>query len=467
MFNKYGVSGTFNLVSDQNLLQNADEARKAQVREMYSGQEIANHVKKHPHMDSTFVVGPQAIYVGTSAEFIKCIEDGKTELEEIFGEGSIQGMAWPYNDPTVYLANPDEEAQRVSDYVLNESPYKYVRRSDSSGSFALPENFKEWKFTTHFKSIDTFGEQFLEEPSGDELRLLSVWGHSYEFANTSTPISLIDDFLADAVAQGVWVATNVEVVDYVTAMRKAQITDDSIINNSDMELYFVLGYNQVTVPAHSTYKYRTPTIYLAGDSTCEDYPEDDTPIPGIMGWGTKFIDKVTIPVDNRAKRNMSTVTFKDAYDNLIADAKSGDYVFIQFGHNDSMTNRPERYCTIEEFKENLTGYVNKAEAKGVIPVFLTATRGIYGFTDYTMQDDAVDLYRNAMKELGAELGVITLDVAEAHRTFLKTLTKQEALTYYLDGDVTHFNEKGAELFAQIVVDEIKKNTELGLGEYIK
>ena len=164
---------------------------------------------------------------------------------------------------------------------------------------------------------------------------------------------------------------------------------------------------------------------------------------------------------------MSTVTFKDAYDNLIADAKSGDYVFIQFGHNDSMTNRPERYCTIEEFKENLTGYVNKAEAKGVIPVFLTATRGIYGFTDYTMQDDAVDLYRNAMKELGTELGVITLDVAEAHRTFLKTLTKQEALTYYLDGDVTHFNEKGAELFAQIVADEIKKNTELGLGEYIK
>lgn len=471
VFNEYGVHGTFNLVSDQNILKDADDAQKAYVKELYKGQEIANHVKSHPHMDSTGSAGPMEVYVADSTTFIQKINEGKAELEEIFGEGTVKGYAWPYNDPTTYLSNPGKEAQAVSDYVTSSEDIVYARRTETTGDFDVPENFHEWKFTKHYSALPSIGDKFFADTS-DELRLMSLWGHSYEFSGNAK-VTLISDFLAKATESNIWIPTNIEYVNYINAMNSAVVGENSITNNSDIDLYFIVNYKPIKVEAGSTfYLYEQemstkPTVFLAGDSTCEDYPADDRPSEEITGWGTKFVDKVSFNVDNRAKRNESTKTFKTKFAQIIEDGKKGDYVFIQFGHNDSMTARPERYCTESEYKENLTEYVTAAREKGMIPVFLTSTRGIAAFTDYTLPDDGVDVYRNAMTALGKELNVVTLNVSEKHREFLKTLTLSEAQEYYCTGDTTHFNEKGAEMFASIVAGAIKGSNALGLSYYVK
>src|SRR6266699_2064626 len=104
-------------------------------------------------------------------------------------------------------------------------------------------------------------------------------------------------------------------------------------------------------------------IFIAGDSTAANkevkaFPE--------TGWGMPFayFFDSTIVVDNRAKNGRSTKTFiseklwQPVYDNL----QEGDYVFIQFGHNDEVKSKVNSYTTPEEFKANLTRYISETRS---------------------------------------------------------------------------------------------------------
>ncbi|HRI79495.1 MAG TPA: rhamnogalacturonan acetylesterase, partial [Cyclobacteriaceae bacterium] len=92
-------------------------------------------------------------------------------------------------------------------------------------------------------------------------------------------------------------------------------------------------------------------VYLIGDSTMANketkaYPE--------TGWGmpfTYFFDS-SVVVDNRAKNGRSTRTFlsEKLWESVISNLKPGDYVFIQFGHNDEVKEKTDRYTTPEEYK---------------------------------------------------------------------------------------------------------------------
>lgn len=105
------------------------------------------------------------------------------------------------------------------------------------------------------------------------------------------------------------------------------------------------------------------TVYLIGDSTMADkeviaYPE--------TGWGMPFhyFFDSTVTVDNRAKNGRSTRTFieegrwKPIADNL----KEGDYVLIQFGHNDEVPTK-KSYTTQDQFKSNLIKFVTESRNK--------------------------------------------------------------------------------------------------------
>ena len=97
MLDKYGAKATFNLVSDMNILKNADAAQKAHVKEVYKNHKIGNHVKGHPQ----FKDDPNATsstLVSSVDEYIKLINDGRSELEEIAGYG-VRGIAWPNGKP--------------------------------------------------------------------------------------------------------------------------------------------------------------------------------------------------------------------------------------------------------------------------------------------------------------------------------------------------------------------------------
>ena len=106
------------------------------------------------------------------------------------------------------------------------------------------------------------------------------------------------------------------------------------------------------------------SVWMAGDSTMsikqvKAYPE--------TGWGmpfSYFFDS-TVKVENRAKNGRSTKTFisEKLWQGIIDNLQEGDYVFIQFGHNDEAKEKVERYTTPDEYKANLTRFVNETRNK--------------------------------------------------------------------------------------------------------
>src|ERR1043165_1614292 len=115
------------------------------------------------------------------------------------------------------------------------------------------------------------------------------------------------------------------------------------------------------------------TVFLAGDSTCAIKQPDKRPE---TGWGEmlrKYFKDVTVKIDNRALNGRSTKSFiaEGHWQRLVDDLKKGDYVFIQFGHNDESKSKGDRYATPDEFHSNLARFVSDVRGKGGNPVLLT------------------------------------------------------------------------------------------------
>src|SRR5690606_20540384 len=114
------------------------------------------------------------------------------------------------------------------------------------------------------------------------------------------------------------------------------------------------------------------TVWMIGDSTMaiksqNKYPE--------TGWGMPFASlfKEGVVVRNHAKNGRSTKSFKneglwkEVYDNI----QAGDYVFIQFGHNDEKVDKPAVGVTLAKFEANLREYVTLVKAKNAYPILMT------------------------------------------------------------------------------------------------
>lgn len=215
------------------------------------------------------------------------------------------------------------------------------------------------------------------------------------------------------------------------------------------------------------------TVYLIGDSTMADkeviaYPE--------TGWGMPFHyffdSKVT--VDNRAKNGRSTRTFieqgrwQSVFDNL----KEGDYVLIQFGHNDEVPSKGS-YTTPEDFVTNLEKFVNESRSKKAIPVLITpVARRKFDSTGKIEETHAQ--YTLLVKDVAKKLDVPLIDLDEESQEMLQKLGPDDSKflynylqpgenPHYPEGhkDDTHFNELGARKMAEIVLHDIRKlNLEL-------
>lgn len=211
-------------------------------------------------------------------------------------------------------------------------------------------------------------------------------------------------------------------------------------------------------------------IFMAGDSTMSikdtrAYPE--------TGWGMPFVHfwDSSVTVVNRAKNGRSTKTFitEGLWKSITDEMKNGDYVFIQFGHNDEAKEKVERYTTPEEYKSNLVRFVNEAKTKGGVPVLLTpVTRRRFDSAGVILQTHEV--YSKLVREVAEENNTILIDLDEKSRTLLQKFGKNDSRLLFLqlkagehpnypDGkdDNTHFNELGARLVAQLVLEDIEKS----------
>jgi lysophospholipase L1-like esterase len=198
------------------------------------------------------------------------------------------------------------------------------------------------------------------------------------------------------------------------------------------------------------------------------------------GWGmpfSYFFDS-SVTVDNRAKNGRSTRTFieeglwKPVVDNL----QAGDYVFIQFGHNDEVSTK-KSFTTEEEFQNNLSRYVTETRSKKAIPVLLTpVARRKFDSTGHIVGTHEV--YAELVRTVAKKYNVPLIDHDKKSQVLLQQLgvTTSKLLFNHLtpgehpnypDGkiDDTHFSELGARKMAELVLAEIK-NLKFGLAEKI-
>lgn len=208
-------------------------------------------------------------------------------------------------------------------------------------------------------------------------------------------------------------------------------------------------------------------VFLAGDSTISIkekrvYPE--------TGWGMPFVYffDSSVQVENRAKNGRSTRTFieEGLWQKLISDVSAGDYVFIQFGHNDESEEKKDRYTTPEQYKRNLKHFIDATKERGATPVLLTPVSR-RKFKDGKALETHV-AYSALVKEVAGATGVMLIDLDTKSRELYQQIGEEPSKMLFLqlqkdehpnypDGKVdnTHFTELGARLIAQIVLAEIK------------
>jgi lysophospholipase L1-like esterase len=212
---------------------------------------------------------------------------------------------------------------------------------------------------------------------------------------------------------------------------------------------------------------RKKKVWLIGDSTmsvkeARAYPE--------AGWGmafTQFFDS-TIEVDNRAKNGRSTKSFREEglWAPVLNELQEGDYVFIQFGHNDEGKEKLGRYTTPDEFRANLRRYVSEAKGKKALPVLLTpVSRRSFDSTGQVRETHPV--YTDVVKDVARAEGVVLIDLNEKSKALLQRFGPEGSKLLfnhlqpgehpnYPEGkkDDTHFNELGARLVAELVWQEL-------------
>ena len=212
------------------------------------------------------------------------------------------------------------------------------------------------------------------------------------------------------------------------------------------------------------------TVHLMGDSTMAD--KDLSKGNPERGWGMMFPNFLEgVNVINYAQNGRSTKSFIDRglWDKVKANLKPGDYVFIQFGHNDSKESDPERYAApFGAYQDNLRLFVTTAIEAGAKPVLLTPVARRW-FTDGKLDRNCHGDYPEAMKQVAKELGVPLLDITTSSLDWIESLGDEASKPFFMslepgkyaiapDGKVdnTHTKANGARKVALLVCDAVRE-----------
>ncbi len=209
------------------------------------------------------------------------------------------------------------------------------------------------------------------------------------------------------------------------------------------------------------------TIWMIGDSTMCLYDSSRSPL---TGWGMPFAQYFdsSVSIENKAKGGRSTRTFlsENRWQPIVDDLQKGDYVFIQFGHNDEAQNYPDRYTTPEDYTTNLVKFVKESREKNAIPVLITpVSRRKFDANGTALETHAV--YSKIVHEVATQYNVPLIDLDEISLHLLQTygaenstllfnqLAPGENPNYPLGiHDNTHFNLYGARHIAELVLQAI-------------
>ncbi|SDT88473.1 Polysaccharide deacetylase [Verrucomicrobium sp. GAS474] len=197
ILNAHGLKGTFHLNSG--VLGREKKLAREEIATLFAGHEISAHSVTHPHLDAL-----------SREELAREILDDRAALEALAGY-PVRGMSYPFG------THSPEVVSRLPHLGI-----EYARTVESHGRFHVPENLLLWHPTCHHKhDLAAKAEEFFTPMQSWQarLRLLYVWGHSYEFPNDNN-WDVIERFAERVAKEGnAWCATNIEIADYLRAQR--------------------------------------------------------------------------------------------------------------------------------------------------------------------------------------------------------------------------------------------------------
>jgi len=210
------------------------------------------------------------------------------------------------------------------------------------------------------------------------------------------------------------------------------------------------------------------TIYMAGDSTMAIKEVKDEPE---TGWGVPFaiFFDDSVNVVNHAKNGRSTRTFieEGRWAEIVDALQPGDYVIIQFGHNDESEQKVDRYTTPDQYKANLTRFIEETRTLGAQPILLSPiTRRHFNAEG---KIEPTHSYAPLSIEVAEETGVEFIDMESITRDYFQAMGDAESAVRFMHippdthpnypngiRDNTHTNHLGAREVAQLFLAELKK-----------
>jgi lysophospholipase L1-like esterase len=199
-----------------------------------------------------------------------------------------------------------------------------------------------------------------------------------------------------------------------------------------------------------------PTIYLAGDSTVTDQLTE----PG-ASWGQmlpRFFSS-DIAVANHAESGETLKSFitELRLDKLLSRLRAGDWVLIQFGHNDQKAHWPQTYVEAgTTYRSYLRAYIAEARRRGATPILVTSPER-RNFDSSGHLVESLGAYPDAVRAVAREDGVALIDLHRMSKAFYEALGETRAPLAFSDEgrDKTHHNNYGAYELARMVVEGIR------------
>ena len=226
------------------------------------------------------------------------------------------------------------------------------------------------------------------------------------------------------------------------------------------------GFWSVGVVAHDPI-----TLFMIGDSTMADKPA--IPENPERGWGQllPLYFQSSVLVDNQAVNGRSSKSFRSEgrWDVVLEKIKAGDWVIIQFGHNDEKPDEARHTDPFTTYTENLRRFAKEAIERGAHPILANPVVR-RNFDEHGALQPTHGEYPEAVRKLAKEMNLPLLEMTHTSRDLLTRLGKERSEGLFIwtrpgeyerfpDGnkDNTHFNALGATRMCDLAVNEIRKN----------
>jgi lysophospholipase L1-like esterase len=208
-------------------------------------------------------------------------------------------------------------------------------------------------------------------------------------------------------------------------------------------------------------KVEVPTVYLLGDSTVCDQSNEP-----YNSWGqmlTRFL-KPEVAVANGAESGdaLAPALAAGRFAKFWAQMKSGDYLFIQYGHNDMKSKAAD---ALEIYTNNLRRVVDETRKRGGIPVLITSvSRRTFGADGKIA--NSFGGYTDAVRAIAKEKDCALIDLQASSASFYEALGEEKShLAFATMQEGTHHNNYGSYQIAKCMVMGVRK-THLDLTKHI-